>query len=485
MRFLRRSLVGVFLLSLTLALFVAAGWTVLGALRTVWNEEAPVREARERVFAVNVLTVTPQTLTPVLTTYGQIESRRTLELRAGTSGRVVELHEDFQEGGAVAAGETVARIDPVTAEAALAVARADVAEAEADLRDAERGVDLVGEDLASVTAQAELRTRALERQRDLDARGVGTASAVEEAELAAASADQAVVARRQSLAQAEARLDLARIELERRRIALAEAERSLEDTEIVAGFSGVLTDVAAVEGGLVAANEQLARLVDSDALEVAFRLSAPQYARLLSAEGDLRRLPVVASLDVMGVDVTARGEITRESAVVGEGQTGRRVFARLESAEGFRPGDFVTVSIEEPPLDEVALLPAAAVDSANTVLTVTADERLELADVELLRRQGDDVIVRAAGLAGAEVVAERVPMLGPGISVRPNRADGTAAEARAEMLELSDERRARLVAFVEGQSGMPDRAKERVLAQLREPQVPAQVVERIEQRMGG
>ena len=53
------------------------------------------------------------------------------------------------------------------------------------------------------------------------------------------------------------------------------------------------------------------------------------------------------------------------------------------------------------------------------------------------------------------------------------------------MLELSDERRATLVAFIEGNSRMPAEAKERVLGQLNQDKVPAQVVARIESRMGG
>jgi hypothetical protein len=53
------------------------------------------------------------------------------------------------------------------------------------------------------------------------------------------------------------------------------------------------------------------------------------------------------------------------------------------------------------------------------------------------------------------------------------------------MVELSAERRAALVAFVEANARMPDEAKARVLAQLREPQVPAQMIERLESRMGG
>ena len=53
------------------------------------------------------------------------------------------------------------------------------------------------------------------------------------------------------------------------------------------------------------------------------------------------------------------------------------------------------------------------------------------------------------------------------------------------MMELTDERRAKLVAFVEGNQRMPDEMKARVLASLAEAKVPAALVQRIEARMGG
>ena len=86
------------------------------------------------------------------------------------------------------------------------------------------------------------------------------------------------------------------------------------------------------------------------------------------------------------------------------------------------------------------------------------------------------------------MVAERSPLLGAGIKVKPGRPGApadAAADAAPQTVELSDERRARLVAFIESSEQMPRDAKERVLAQLRAPQVPVQVVERIEARMGG
>ena len=185
------------------------------------------------------------------------------------------------------------------------------------------------------------------------------------------------------------------------------------------------------------------------------------------------------------IEVEAKGVISRESGAVGDGQTGRLLFARLGDAPGFWPGDFVAVRIDEPPLDRVVRLPATAVDAGGTVLVLGEEDRLEVGDVEVLRRERDDVIVRARGLAGREIVSERTPLLGAGIRIRPIRPDGAPEPEGPEMLSLDSERRARLVAFVEGNAFMPDEAKARVLAQLREDQVPARVVERIESRMGG
>lgn len=488
MRFLRRSLVGIFLLSLTVGVLAWAGTTFYGALQTRWAQEERVRPARERIFAVNVLTIEPQTIVPVLTSFGEIRSRRTLELRASASGKIVELAEGFEEGGEVKAGQLLVRIDPQDAQSALDVAGADLQEARAEQRDASRGLELAADELASAEDQVRLRDQALARQQSLRSRGVGTEAAVETAELAVSSARQAVLSRRQAIANAEARVDQANTSLARRQINLAEAKRALAETEIYAGFAGTLAEVTIVQGGLVTNNERIAQIVDASALEVSFRVSTSQYARLLDQDGRLTRADVNISLDIFGVDLTTKGSITRESAAVGEGQTGRLLFARLSDAKGFRPGDFVTVAIEEPALDRVALLPATAVDAAETVLVVGEGDRLEVVETRVLRRQGDAVIVSARGLAGRNIVAERSPLLGAGIRVRPiqpSAPEGTAEPAAPEMVELTDERRAKLVAFIEANQFMPKEAKARVLGQLKEPKVPARVVERIESRMGG
>ncbi len=485
MRFIRHSLVGLFLVSVTLALLTYAGSMVSSAVQARLAEEPRGNRARERVFAVNVVPAHFETITPILTAFGEVESGRILEIRAATGGNLTALSPNFVEGGRVAAGELLARIDPADAQSTLDRVRSDLLDAQAEQREAARAIILSQDELAAAEALVDLRQRALQRQLDLAARGVGTADAVEAAEFSLSSAEQQVLTRRNALAQAEARVDQAATRIARTEIALAEAQRRLDDTAIEAGFAGALSDVSVVEGRRVSANEQLAQLVDPDQLDVAFRVSTQQYARLLTESGQLREVDVTVTLDVFGTALTASGKLVREGAAVGEGQTGRLLFARLTEARGFKPGDFVTVSITEPPLERVARLPATALNAANEVLLIGDEDRLETMPVTLLRRQGDSVLVRAWGLRDREVVAERTPLLGAGIRVRPLRGDSANVPEAPEMVELTDERRAKLVAMVEANKRIPKEAKARILDQLAQAKVPARIVERLESRGGG
>lgn len=485
MRFLRQSLTGLLLLSLTLGLLAYAGYILFDAVQDRLSQEKPAPQRRERVFAVNVIRVKAATITPVLQTFGEVQSHRTLEIRAKTRGTLVELAENFEEGGQVTAGQLLARIDPADAQSALDRAESDLLDARAEGREAERALTLARDELAASGEQAELRERAYKRQKDLEDRGVGTAAAVETAELAAAQARQAVLVSRQALALSEARVDQAATRLSRAQIALAEAQRRLDDTIIRAGFSGTLSDVSVVEGGLASQNEQLARLVDGQALEVAFRVSTQQYVRLLNDEGALAKAPVRATLDVFGVDLTAEGVVSRDSAAVGEGQTGRLIFARLGAAPGMKPGDFVTVTIDEPPLERVIRLPATALGADGTVLVLSGDNRLTAEKVELFRRQGDDILIRAEALDGREIVSERSPLLGAGIRVNPLRRQSAPPDGPEEMMELSDVQRARLMTFVRASNDMPEDVKLRLLGQLRQARVPVKTVRRLQSRMDG
>jgi hypothetical protein len=483
MRFIRKSLIGLFLFSVTLGLLAYSAQMVKTAISERMNQETRAPQPRERTFTVNVMRADPATLSPTLDVFGEVQSRRTLDLRMAAAGQVVFLEPNFIEGGQVQAGQVLVRLDDADAKSALARARADLMDAQAEISEAERAIRLAADELDAALAQASLRETALARQLDLQKRGVGTAAAVETAELAASSAAQSVLARRSAVDQSQARKSQAQTRMARAELATQDAERRVSDTVLTAQFAGTLSGVTLVQGGLVSVNERIGQLIDPNALEVAFRVSTEQYSRLLDPQGQLLALPVEITLSSTGRNLVSNAVLSRDSGSVAQGQTGRLLFARIENPIGLKPGDFVTVSVQEPEINYAVRLPATALSPDQTVLAVGDDNRLDPVAVTLLRRQGNDVIVRSRDLAGRDVVMQQTPLLGKGIKVKALRGDGLEVAPEPAEVTLTPERRAKLIAFVEGNTRMPQDAKTRILAQLNQEKVPTDVVERLESRM--
>ena len=127
---------------------------------------------------------------------------------------------------------------------------------------------------------------------------------------------------------------------------------------------------------------------------------------------------------------------------------------------------------------------ATAIDANETALVLGDGNRLREVDVDVVRRQGDDVLIRAREIYGQQIVAERSPLLGQGIAVQPIDPNAEAVVPEApELVTLTPDRRAQLISFVE-ESQMPPPVKTRILRQLEQDEVPADVVERLEDRMG-
>lgn len=404
-------------------------------------ESAPPSERVERTYIVRVETLRAETVAPTTAAFGEIAAGRRLELRAAAAGRVVETGPSFRDGGRVAANELLFRLDARDLLSARDSATAARAEAAVDRTDALEAVAVAEAEHRSAIETLRLRRRAFMRQNSLLERGLTAATDVDAAEIAVADADRSVIAQDGARRAAAQRLLQAEQALARADLTLADAERALENVEVRAPFAGVLADVDATEGRLVADNEALGSLFDPRTLEVAFRLPNRRFAALLDLDGRLLSAPVVATLDLGARALTTAGRLDRVAGAVDMASGGRLLYAVLDAAAetALRPGDFVSVEIREPDIADVAIVPAAALGLSESLLVLGDDGRLRAAPVSVVRREGAEVYVRDAPI-GARYVVAPTPELGPGVKARAEgdpeaeterSDDGGQAEARS------------------------------------------------------
>ena len=493
-----RATTGVVIGGVSLALVLAAGGVVYQAV-TGDKVAAEVKVPKERSYSVTVATLVPQSVIPVITSYGHVASGRTLEVRSAVAGPLIELSDAFHDGGAVKQGDILFRIDPAKLETTVALAETDVTEAEAELAEAKSALELARMEADVARQQRDLRADALTRQEGLRDRGISSAAEIEAATLAKAAAEQTLVNRMQLVAADEAKVDQAGITLDRRGIALKEAQRALKDATVSAPFAGVVTDVNAAAGRLVSANEKLATLLDPTALEVSFRVTNTQFARLLNASGDLRKADMTVASQNGQAMIEWPARLDRVGAETGDAQVGRLIYARLTEPDinQVRPGDFVVVKVPERPLENVAEIPASAATADGRMLLIGDGNRLEEVKATLLRQQGDTLIVGDVPF-GRQYVEVRALQLGPGIQVQPvaaaaapasetGAADAGAATPAAapatDTMKLDDARRQKIIDFINASETMKPEMRDKFLEELGREDVPVATVEKFEAKM--
>ena len=490
MRFIGRSLFGLFLIALTCGLLATAAGLIYSSFQERAAKQGNKRPQKERIFSAHVMEAKASKIQPEIEAFGEIQSKRALDIRIPVGGTIVYLSPNFVEGGKVTKDEILVVTDATDSEDKVTLAKADLDEAKDSEIEAKNALSLAFDDLAAAVKQSDLRNQALKRKEGLTDRGVVTEASLESAALSAASAEQAVLSKRKSILQAQSRLSQTKGTVVRRELAFANAERKLQNTKVKAEFDGTLSNVSLVSGGIVNNNERVGLLVDPSSLEVKFRISATQFNRLIDASGNLQAIPTFVKLDVFGTEISASGSVERSSATVGTGLTGRLLFSSLSNGNvsSFRSGDFVTVTLKEPTLNNVLELPSNALSGGNRILTLTDEDRLQEIEVSILRRNKNNVIIDATNVIGKEIVTNRTPLLGAGIKIKPIRLGGSKASSDAapepEKITLDVERRQKMISFIEGNGYIPKTAKKKIIKALSEAEVPVKLIKRIESRMG-
>jgi RND family efflux transporter MFP subunit len=381
------------------AVLVLVGAAILAA--AILGSRAPVERQADATPPplVRVLPVAFQDARLIVRGQGNVAPAVDSVLVAQVAGRVEAVGRSFAEGSSFRRGETLLQIDARDYE--LAVAQAEAAVAQARVR------------LDRELAEAEL---ARSEWRDL---GLGEASplATRQPQLAEAEA---------SLAAAEANLEMARLSLER--------------TSVRAPFDGRLRRKLSDLGQYVRPGAALAEIYSTAYAEVPLPVAQRDFAFLdVGWEDGTNQGPQVRfRSSIAGEEHIWGGRIVRAGNEIDSRTRMLTVYARIDDrlsvgAETRLPlpvGAFLDAEIQGRMAAGVVVVPRAVLREGDRLLVVDEESRLRFREVEVLRLQDEDALIRA-GLEEGELVC---------LSAIAAPVDGMAVRTVPEVPESPSER---------------------------------------------
>ncbi|HEY0973195.1 MAG TPA: efflux RND transporter periplasmic adaptor subunit [Solimonas sp.] len=337
----------------------------------------------------------------VLDASGYVVARRQATVSSKVTGKVVEVL--VEEGMNVEEGQVLARIDDINARAQLSLAQSQLEAARAQL--------------------AEVRVQLDEAQRQLDRnRGLAERKLVSVA----------------SLDSAQAQVDSlkARLDSTLRNVTVAERgvtvqQRNLEDTVVLAPFSGVITVKNAQPGEMISplsaggagTRTGIGTLVDMDSLEIEVDVNENFINRVQSGQPVSARLNAYSDWEIPAEVVAVIPTADRSKATVkvrvGFKIKDPRILPDMGVRVAFR--EAAKADTEARPGGVLVAADAIQVDGDRGVVFVVKDDVLERRAVRVAGKAADGVRV-SSGLSAGETLAVGDPtQFSDGLAVQVKR----------------------------------------------------------------
>lgn len=361
-------------------LILAGALGVFMLLKSTKPTQPPI-EIKQKSWAVEVETLQPQTLAPMHTLYGQIESSQMVTVAAPVTGVVARL--PFKSGEDFAPGDLL-----------VAMAKADLnlpeKMAQADVSDIEQQIEL--EKLAAENnlkrlvfdqKLLQLNQEEVARNRELLKKDLSSQAVLDQSKSVLIRQQQVVDSAQLKVAEHQAKLSQLQARLARAQANLQQRQLNQSRGRLKADFRGRVAERLVAEGSHVNQGTALMRFYPLDSLEL--RAKLPSSQRQAVSQDLQSQQSLYAELEKQG----QRYQLPLRR-LAGESETsGIDAFFELPDALTIlRPGDMLEVQFYQPPIQRVFAAPVTAVYGRDRVYVVQQGQ-LQMRKVKVV---GDSVI---------------------------------------------------------------------------------------------
>ncbi|MDP5142585.1 efflux RND transporter periplasmic adaptor subunit [Rheinheimera baltica] len=326
----------------------------------------------------------------IISSQGQVTAKNTLSLVSQVTGKIVAMHPEFADGGAINANDVIIQIEDIDYQLALIRAQATVANAQLEVE--ERAAD--------------------KRVAETQLSGKGHSSL-------ALKIPQKVLAEA-NLAAAKAELQQAKLNFNRTRVTLPYGSR--------------------VKQRLVGLNQyvvpgtELATLYSTDVAQVKISITDQQLALLdlplgYSAAADDEPIPVTLSAILAQKTRYWQGRLVRLDAALDTDTQLIQGYVEIEQPYQLRPelgqtmplavGQYVKAEIIPLIQTSVLVIPDQALRAGGRVYVIT-DNKLDIRTVDILHREDDQVLLNSGVSAGEKVAISPMHRAVQGMKVNIN-----------------------------------------------------------------
>jgi RND family efflux transporter MFP subunit len=340
----------------------------------------------EPAISVETVTIKSQDYQVLINSFGRIEPRTQGQVVAQVSGQIIEVSQNFRDGGFFEQGEVLVKIDPRDYEIQVDVAAAELANAKVNYAE-----------------QQVLADQAVEDRKILRKKGKASDFALHIPQLAAAKSQ---------IGAATAKLKQAKLDVER--------------TQIRAPYAGRVLSKNVDLGEVISKNTSLGKIYATDLVEVRLPvknselpfIDLPEYAGDNSPKAE-----IISSLGEK--PQSWRAVLVRSAGAIDEESQQLYITAQIDAPYSqqdskrrpLKIGQYVTATIEGKTIKEAIVIPNAAIYQGSYIY-LYKDGVLERREIEIAWQGTKEALINRGLKAGEQLVLTPLGRVSSGTPVK-------------------------------------------------------------------
>lgn len=439
------------LLKAVLPILIIAACVVTAKVVVANRPEPQTRPQFKSTTSIDATRVNKSDYPVFINTQGTVGASREGSLVPEVAGRIINMSPNFVVGGSFRRDEVLLEIDPRDYQIAVTLAEATFAQSKATLAEESARSQQASEDWKRLGRKGE---------------------------------PSALTLRKPQLAAAKASLEAARAQVQR-------AQLDLDRTKITASYDGSVMSKSVDLGQFINKGSTLAEIYAIDTAEVRLPFNNQQLGFVSQPGlGNGNSGTVILSADVGGTDHQWTGKITRSEGAIDAASRQLYMIAEVENPYNLqsdrpplRVGQYVTAKVTGKVLNDVYVIPRAAlreerevliVDELNTLQSRSVNVVWKDADTAVINEglnEGDIISITALGtVTNGTRVRATVDGVAPPIENRrgkpENAAEASTPTASTDNGVSGGDRLAQLKAIVDDGGALPEGARKRFEARI-------------------
>ncbi|WP_333913630.1 efflux RND transporter periplasmic adaptor subunit [Vibrio coralliirubri] len=432
-----------------LLFFPALAVGVIGLVAAInLKPDLPTKPAGDRARLVDTVSLEQQLIAPLAVGFGKVVPKVEWKAIAEVTGQIVYRHPDLEKGQVIPAGTVVLKVDPLDYELKLIQAEADLKSSQTSLAKLNQEEDNLNQTLKIEKNRLVISNKELQRKQDLRKKGLTSQSDVDLQQQSALSQQKLVldIANQIALMPDEKRVAEAVIKVNVSKV--KEAQRSLDKTTITLPRAMRIAQVDIEQNQVVNLQQEMFIAHGINVMEVEAQLSIHDMQTLASSFNQFPRdaagipnpyeAPIKASIQLNSgnLNLSWPAKVARISETVDENQATAGIILEIaqdysqlqpDSATPLVNGMFVKAEIEG-----VANLSWVVPERAlhgDKVYLMDDSQRLQVINVEVLYRRGNQVVVSGELQAGDKLVLNDVLPAIEGMLLRESNSEEAELES--------------------------------------------------------